>query len=295
MSRETISVAICTFRRDVRATLTSLATQKLPDGVSISVFVADNDESDERRASIEADARNLALDLRYVHAPRQNISIARNACLDACATRWLAFIDDDEVARPEWLARLLAYRLRHDFVFGLVRAQYADPDTSSWMREGDFHSTKIEPNDPPSKGYSGNALIDLDFVRAHDLRFAIALGQTGGEDTLFFHEAFGKGARLGYAADAIVDEAVPSARANWRWLARRRFRSGQVHAYVQRRDGQAIRATIKAAAKTVVLLGAAALTMIRPGISRRLALRAMLHAGVVASGLGAAIYREYRS
>jgi hypothetical protein len=44
---------------------------------------------------------DLSLDCLYVHAPARNISIARNACLDAADAPLIAFIDDDETATGE--------------------------------------------------------------------------------------------------------------------------------------------------------------------------------------------------
>jgi succinoglycan biosynthesis protein ExoM len=56
----------------------------------------------------------------------RNISVARNACLDAATAPLVAFIDDDEVASPEWLVALVGTweSSNADVVLGPVQALY---------------------------------------------------------------------------------------------------------------------------------------------------------------------------
>ncbi|MGU3390545.1 glycosyltransferase family 2 protein [Sphingomonas sp. M1A8_2b] len=293
MRPETISICICTFRRpSLERALASIAAQDLPPGVALRVVVADNDTTDCRRTEILGIGQALGLDLHYVHAPAGNISIARNACLDAAVSDWIAFIDDDEEAAPDWIAMLIAHRADADIVFGVSQALYSDPGIAPWVAEADLHSNRIAGNDAPWNGYTANVMIDRRVVERHGLRFAEALGQTGGEDTAFFLAAHRVGARFGYAPRAIVYEETAAARANFAWLARRRFRSGQIHFLLQGRG----RCTLGlAAAAKAMVFGARALTQIvSPDRGRQSALRGLLHAGVVASALGFAPYREYR-
>jgi succinoglycan biosynthesis protein ExoM len=58
----------------------------------------------------------------------QNISIARNACLDNADSNWLACIDDDEVASINWLSNLYkkAQQEKVAVVCGPVKAIYDD-------------------------------------------------------------------------------------------------------------------------------------------------------------------------
>lgn len=290
---ETISICICTFRRSsLASTLESVAAQDLPVGVDLRVIVADNDTTDRRRAEIQALAGNLALELHYIHAPACNISIARNACLAKATTDWIAFIDDDEYAAPDWIKTLLTRRADADIVFGVSQALYSDTGIADWVAAADLHSNRIAGNDAPWNGYTANVLIDRRLVARYDLSFAEELGQTGGEDTAFFLAAHTAGARFGYAPDAIVYEETPVARANFAWLARRRFRSGQIHFLLHGRGRRAI--GFAAAGKAAMLAARALAQLATPGRGRQSALRGMLHAGVVASALGFAPYREYR-
>lgn len=291
---KSIDVSICTFRREsLSETLRSLAAQDLPIGMRMRVIVADNDAVDVRRGAIEVEARALGLDLEYIHAPERNISRARNACLDAAKSGWLAFIDDDEVARRDWLKRLLAKRAGQQIVFGVSVASYPDSKIPKWIAAGDFHSNRLSGNDADWNGYTANVLIDRSFVAAHNLRFDEALGQTGGEDTRFFFDAKIAGARFGYAPEAIVDEVTSLERASFRWLALRRFRSGQIHYLLLCEQGKGVTGAILAAAKAGACLAAALVTLPRPAHAGAHALRGALHVGVVAASFGFAPYREY--
>jgi succinoglycan biosynthesis protein ExoM len=288
-----VDVCVCTYRRDsLMNTLASIAHQDL-EGTTVVVTVADNDDHDERRAEIESAGQRLGLDLQYVHAPARNISIARNACLEAAKGDWIAFIDDDEIATPSWLAQLMMLGSRHDIVFGLVQAQYP-PDAPRWLVEGDFHSTGMSGNDQSWNGHTGNVLIKAAFVRRHRLKFPISYGQTGGEDTLFFFKAMKAGASFGYAPSAIVQELTERSRISFRWLLVRRFRSGQTHHVILRCQGRSVRGTVLALAKLIWSLAAAAGSSFRPPHAARHLLRSGLHAGVIASAIGIATYREYQ-
>lgn len=280
-----IDVCICTFRRvSLADTLASLETQA--GAPSFRIIVADNDEQPGAEAIIAA-ARLRGLAVAYIHAPARNISIARNACLAAATAPFIAWIDDDERAPPDWLAGL--YRALHragaDAVFGPVRALYP-PDAPAWAVRADLHSTRaVQTASGVTTGYTSNALVRR--AALGDLRFDTTLGRSGGEDTDLFWRMHARGARLAAAPDAPVTEAVDPLRLTLAWLARRAFRSGQSHALrfvgsPARRAAAAAPAAVKASA-CLVLAAAGALD---PAAWRRQLVRAALHAGVVSRLLG---------
>jgi glycosyltransferase involved in cell wall biosynthesis len=103
-----VDICICTFRRETLAdALLSIARLRVPEGVSLRVIVADNDEVPSARSRVTALADGFPHELVYVHAPARNISVARNACLEAAKGDFLAFVDDDETVTEGWFAYLL--------------------------------------------------------------------------------------------------------------------------------------------------------------------------------------------
>ena len=285
----TVYVAICTFRRpSVEATLRSVAAQRLPCGVAVSVIVADNDREPSARALVETVAAQLGIACRYVHAPERNISVARNACLEHADGPLLAFIDDDELAPPTWLAALLA-RMEEtgaDAVLGPAIARYP-ADAPRWAPRADLHSTRppLTQTGAIRTGYTCNVLLRL--AAFADQRFDVELGRSGGEDDVFFATAVRRGARLAYAPDAAVDDPVPAARLKLGWLCRRSFRNGQTHARNQIAAGRSRPALLlTAAGKSGLCLVAAASTLAGAALWRRFLVRGMLHLGAVARYLG---------
>jgi succinoglycan biosynthesis protein ExoM len=283
-----VDIGICTYRRPaVVETLSSLAHQTLPAGVTVRAIVADNDAQPEARERVLAAAAAHRLDVSYVHAPSRNICIARNACLDAATAPFLAFLDDDETATPGWLAALLR-EAEHgwDAVLGPVQAVYG-PDAPTWMSSADFHSTAPVFSGPRIlKGYAGNVLLRRATIERLGLRFDLSLGRQGGEDDDFFYRLTDAGGSIGYTPDALAYEPVPAPRTSLDWLLKRSFRTGQTHG--ARLSSQAsgpftrVAQAGVAAAKGGVCAAGAVANLLSPARRSRWLVRGALHAGVVA-------------
>jgi succinoglycan biosynthesis protein ExoM len=286
-----ISICVCTFRRPSLAeTLASLAALELPADTEIDIVVIDNDDAPSARAVVDAFVASAPVPVRYLHRPGRNISLARNAALDAASGALLAFIDDDERATPSWLTALLSEHARSGapVVLGPVEAEYGT-GAPGWMQRTAVHATApVWTGGEIRTGYSGNVLIDLRHPALSGLRFDPALGRSGGEDTLYFGAAHARGARIVFAPEAVVSEYVPEARLSLSWLARRKFRMGRTHARILLEvEGRArARALPLAAAKTGYCALAAVAAL--PFEERRTAaaLRGLFHAGVVAGLIG---------
>jgi succinoglycan biosynthesis protein ExoM len=291
-----VTVCVCTFRRaSVSDALESIAKQELPPGISAGIVVVDNDVEPTAKEAVEAFRQRSAAHVIYRHAPAQNISIARNAGLDACASRWLAFMDDDESARSDWLANLLSARFGAHAVFGECQAIYG-ADAPAWIKRGDYHSNRVPLHRTPiDTGYTANVLIDMDFVRRHGLRFDLTLGQSGGEDTIFFHAMFRKGGVLTYAAAAVVYEDVVASRATIDWIAARKYRAGQVYAMMFKRfDRRAYRRLqFLAPFKTIFCVARSLSTIGHPSRAMWWVMRGVFHFGVLCFGLNAKVHQEY--
>jgi succinoglycan biosynthesis protein ExoM len=225
-----------------------------------------------------------------VHCPAANISLARNACLDASSgADYLAFVDDDETVSREWLCELVATARETgaDAVFGPVNANYA-LTAPSWLAEGDFHSTMpVFVEGEIKTGYTCNVLVKCKGLAA-GLRFNLKRGKTGGEDTEFFARLHGLGGELAFSPRAHVFEDVTRDREALSWLLVRRYRAGQSHGAItlETQDTSRFALAGLAAAKAAYCAAAALLTVWSPVRSRANLLRGVLHAGVVSSALG---------
>lgn len=294
-----IDICVCTFRRkELADTLHSLVAMDMPEGYRIGIVVADNDEVPSARELVSGLARELSLPVRYVHCPARNISLARNACLDASTANFVAFIDDDEKATGPWLKRLVetAQATSADVVLGPVKARYG-AGAPGWMQVGDFHSTyPVFVQGEIRTGYTCNALLRMTSLSIAGRRFSLERGQSGGEDTEFFDQVNGAGGRIAYAPDAWVEEPVPSARASFGWLTKRRFRVGQTHGRLlaSKRSGVGrVGELARASAKAGYCFAAAGLTAFQPVSRNRSFLRGVMHLGVLSGLVGARELRLY--
>ncbi|WP_299772031.1 glycosyltransferase [uncultured Tateyamaria sp.] len=292
----TVAVGICTFQRpSLIETLTSLDAQALPDGLRLSIIVADNDITPSAKETVATFSKQTRHLITYVHAPSGNISIARNAILDEVDRQGLqicAFIDDDELAHPKWLAKLFE-RLSTggaDVVVGPTRAVYA-VEAPEWMRHLRIHDTQPElgPDGRPIAGHSCNVLMDLGHPALAGRRFDLDRGVSGGEDTAFFADAMRAGARLAFAPLAHVDETVPESRMTFSWLFRRRFRMGQTHGSLLRRADDPTKGWVAlplAGAKVAYCAMLALMTLPFDRYRNANLLRGALHLGTMSSLLG---------
>lgn len=236
----TVTVVTPTLRRPapLERALASLLSQRAPEGVRIDLLVVDNDAEAGARAQVERIARDAALPLRYVSEPRPGVATARNRGVAEATGDWIAFLDDDEEAAPDWIARMLeaAEALNADAAFGPVTARAEDG-----VELGDFGPYFERAFDLPDhadltdkSAYLGtnNSM----FRRAGRLRgrepFDESLNQCGGEDSLLLKRLRADGNRFVWAAQAGVTEWVPARRLTWSYVRRRKFLSGQIRSFV---------------------------------------------------------------
>jgi glycosyltransferase involved in cell wall biosynthesis len=105
-----ISVVICTRNRcaSLKKALSSLADQSFPSGLSWEIVVVDNDSADQTRAVLEEFMGNFRLPTRCVLEKEAGVSNARNRGIRESKGNIIAFIDDDVIAAPDWLASVKA-------------------------------------------------------------------------------------------------------------------------------------------------------------------------------------------
>lgn len=288
-----IDICICTFQRpQLTETLTSLAKLTVPAACTIRIVVIDNDDTPS--AQLIVTQAKLPFDLDYIHAPRRNISIARNSALDAARGDFLAFLDDDEIVSTDWLVQIFDEMTRSnaDVVFGTVVSVYPE-QTESWLVKGDYHSTK-----PPilgkavlKTGCSANVLLRRGGAAFENLRFDLALGRSGGEDTVFFRQVFEAGGKMTFAEKARVFEKVDSKRLSLAWLLRRKLRSGQSYAWAEVLTASVpwktrIGLMVKAGAKAIYCGAMGMLNAFHKAQRNSWLIRGALHVGVVTKCIG---------
>jgi len=102
-----LSVVVCTYNRSelLGSALTSLAGQTL-GGEDYEVIVVDNNSTDGT-AEIGRSFANKYKNFYFLQEKSQGVSHARNRGWQAAQGRYVAFLDDDAKATPDWCSRIL--------------------------------------------------------------------------------------------------------------------------------------------------------------------------------------------
>lgn len=131
-----ITVVVCTFNRAfmLGECLRSLERQTLSSS-AFTVLVVDNNSGDETRTVAEAWCAGHA-NRRYLFESRQGLSAARNCGLHHVRTEYVAFIDDDSTAAPDWLEQAgRIIDVHHPDIFGGAVQPLFPADKPPWLRE----------------------------------------------------------------------------------------------------------------------------------------------------------------
>jgi succinoglycan biosynthesis protein ExoM len=232
-----ISVQIMTFHRNagLRRAVTSVLAQSGIDPADTEILVVDNSaegDAHDTAVALTKDATARGFALRYVHESRPGIAEARNAGIRNAGADLIAYIDDDEEARHDWLASMLAClkRFDADAVGGAVLPIFEDgalKDDPFWSWIYDYDA-KVPSGSRYRATGTGNCLFYKSRCCPTDQPFDPALGLTGGSDTRFFHGLAKRGRRVLWCAEGIVYEYVPRSRTRLLYGVRRRMRQSQL-------------------------------------------------------------------
>lgn len=232
VDRPRISLCIATYRRTDRlaALLDDLTRQTL---LPLEVIVIDNHAEGSAQPVIgERVRRGTPFPIHYGIQPARNIALTRNHTV-AAATRgdWLAFIDDDERAPPDWLEQLAAAALayRADAVLAPVLPVVPE-HAPGWIRAGRFYDfPRMATGEvvPLNRLRFGNVIVRAAPLRAEPGPFDVSFGLSTGEDADLLARLVHKGARVVWCDEAIVTEPVEPARLSLHWLLQRAYSGGQ--------------------------------------------------------------------
>jgi GT2 family glycosyltransferase len=237
-----IVVCIPSFRRPqhLRLTLESLANQRTDR--RFAVVVVENDAL--RRESVPVAIEFLwagKIPGLCVVEPRQGNCHAINAAFETAlgafpAAAKLLMIDDDEIASPEWLQRMVnaAEATGADLVGGPVQPEFDDDLKRGLRRHPAFRPAYDQSGPVPVIYGCGNCLITRPvFERLADPAFDLKFNFLGGGDTDFFVRCRQAGMKFHWATEAVITETVPRSRTNPGWLVVRGLRIGAINYHIE--------------------------------------------------------------
>lgn len=227
-----LSIAVPTFRRpEMLAECVDSLLPQLVDGVEL--IVIDNDPAESAKERVSAYAHPQ---LRYVPEPRPGVANARNRAVSESGARYLAFIDDDEIADHAWVAALLRHVERQVAAsFGMVVPRFLGevPRGLEQLLDDLYTRDLKRPQDGEVSDLwahtgTGNSLFDKQTCLQGAEPFSQYLGGTGGEDVWLIQTLVQRGIPIHWNPAAIVWEQVPAERSTQAYVSSRRYRQGQV-------------------------------------------------------------------
>jgi glycosyltransferase involved in cell wall biosynthesis len=219
-----ITVVICTRERPgaLARAIDSVLNQNYP---AFRVLVVDNAPATEATAEVVLSAARRGK-VDYLVEPKAGLSFARNTAVAAAPGEILAWLDDDEVADPNWLAeiaRALADHPEADVVSGVIVPAELETQAQLWFEQFGGHSKgrgfKPDVFSPatahiqsplyplPPFGTGANMTFRpgvIERIGGWDTALGAGTPAMGSEDTLAFTQVLLSGGTIVYQPSAVT-------------------------------------------------------------------------------------------
>jgi glycosyltransferase involved in cell wall biosynthesis len=209
------------------------------------VLVIDNASTDHTREIVEDYIRQtIPGNLCYLYEPLTGLSNARNSGVEAARSEYIAFIDDDARAEPDWLE--VAWRIIKEEgpdIFGGPAYPFFPEGKPDWFKE----SYGIR-GDMGESGYlkEDGFLIGTNIFFRRSLiveygGFDPKLGMNGNnigyhEETLLVKRAVLEGKKVYYARELAVLDLVPEYKRSLAFFIYARYKSGKDRAILENKE-----------------------------------------------------------
>jgi glycosyltransferase involved in cell wall biosynthesis len=285
-------VCVPTFRRPemLRQTLRSLAEQR--GAIPFALIVVDNDSAKAEGLPVAASflREGRLSGLCLVEGVQGNCHAINRAFREARerfpTALYFLMIDDDEIADPHWLERMVAAaRDRNaDIVGGPVVPQFP-ADAPKGLTQHPIYWPAFEASGFVPMIYgSGNCLVTRRaFERVDDPNFNLRYNFLGGGDTDFFTRCRAAGLVFYWEQNARIVETVPVERLQSGWVLRRSLRIGAINFRIDRTRSRTLRDRAKLLAKNLALLPVSMIRSLKLALRRR-SLLVTLHPLIIAIG-----------
>ncbi|MEM6252514.1 MAG: glycosyltransferase [Cyanobacteria bacterium P01_D01_bin.156] len=247
-SKKLVKVAVCaaTYKRPellekLLESLNNLTFTRIPTPV-VEVIIVDNDSAGSAQSTVEDARASFQWPLKYFVETNQGVTYARNRCVTEVAkdTDFIAMLDDDEYATPQWLEELLISRKTYnaEIVAGPVLAVFREgQQVPNWMKSGEFHTyPRHETGQEMETAFTGNVMFSTQITNRlspdesfFDHRFA----QKGAEDAYLFSCLYKEGYKIVWANNAVLYEPVADQRLSLKWILKRGFWSWSTHSIIE--------------------------------------------------------------
>ena len=219
-------------QKELKQLLISLSKQtNIPAGYIFEVLIINNDDKNYLQ-TVMNEIGAFPYAIHCIDIKERGFANVRNAAVSWILERDMdasIFVDDDEVVPSDWLTNMIKAWLKYggDIITGPV-TQVLPCSASRFVKmfhlfESDYYKMSGQKLQYAN---SGNTLVSKKVFNAMGPTFHPSLNRSGGEDTLYFHQAYLKGFRIYWDNSILVEEAARSERATTYYVLYRWFRSG---------------------------------------------------------------------
>jgi succinoglycan biosynthesis protein ExoM len=213
--------------------------KNIPTGYAFEILVINNDEKNYCQTVIK-EIKPYRYVVHCIDVKQPGFANVRNA-----AVSWvlksdmdaLIFVDDDEVVPSDWLANMITAWSKYggDIITGPVR-QVLPSSASRFAKmfhlfESDYHK---KSGQKLQYANSNNTLVSKKVFEALGPTFHPSLNRSGGEDILYFHQAYLKGFTIYWDNYILIEEPTISERATTYYILCRRFHNGVTRIVIHR-------------------------------------------------------------
>jgi glucosyl-dolichyl phosphate glucuronosyltransferase len=285
-----ITVCICTHDRPhyLRDCLDGLRRQTVP-GDRFAILIVDSASTGTVPDTLVVLAR--AYGARLIRLEQPGISAARNAGLHAARTPYVAFIDDDAIPAPDWLACILRALVDTDpppaVLGGRILPHWEQPLPAWWppsLRgvlsiiehegQGEYRTSALPPGLEP---YAANMVVHVASALAVG-GFGQAIGRYGNallsdEEVQLAWTLQNAGHAIRYDSRIVVRHQIQANRLNVPWLLSRLYWQGASTVLTRRLTGRPWSVWREAPRRLAVLLLFAPAALCPAGATRLIGLR----------------------
>lgn len=227
-----VCIPTCGRVRELGRLLKTITAQDiLPENYDFEILIIDNNVDNYLDSAIK-ELQHAPFAIHSIHIKQRGFSNVRNAAVSWVLDHGmdaLIFVDDDEIVPPNWLFNMVRSWEKYggDIITGPVD-QILPGSASPFVKKYHLFDTKSNFVSGKMLQYanSNNTLVSRRVLTTMGPSFHPSLNQTGGEDTLFFHQCYLKGFKIYWDNSILIKEPTTRKRMRISYILIRWFHNG---------------------------------------------------------------------
>lgn len=252
-----VSTIICTHNRAnyLQKAIQSLIEQTLPKDQH-EIIVVDNGSTDNTKQIVKDliktnNLKTTSSNLKYIYEPLLGLSRARNTGWQASRGEYIAFLDDDAVAAPDWAQRIIEEFESFTPTLGAIGGKVEplwESERPEWLSDGLLPQLSVLDWGPQTiilneeQWFVGANMSFPRKILEKTNGFSTMLGRKESnllsmEENLIRKETEKRGYKCLYSPRIVVKHHILKSRLNKKWFIKRAYWNGVSSAIIQIHQG----------------------------------------------------------